>query len=113
MSTLDDINAERDAAMALLDRKIMAANDLKNSGAAGMDPVINALAQQRADIAAQAYAAGLDDPTMAQALAALKSAASEMKTVAGQMILAATFISKVASLGTAAGKVVTALKGGA
>src|SRR6266705_3424950 len=109
MPTLDDINAARDAAIAILDEKIMAANDLKNSGVAGMNPTIAALAQQRAAVAQQAYAAALDDPAMAQALAALKAATAEMNTVAVKMVSATTFIANVASLSTAASKVVSGL----
>ncbi len=111
MAILDDINSQRDAALAILDQKIVAANDLKNNGAAGMDRVIDALAQQRADTAAQAYAAGLDDPTMTAALAALKAATSEMNTVAAVMVSAASFLSNVTKLITAAGKVTATLKG--
>jgi hypothetical protein len=113
MSTLDDINAQRDAAIAILNQKIVAANDLKNGGAGGMDATIDSLADQRATVAGQAYAAALDDPAMAQALAALKTATAEMNTVAAKMVSATTFISNLASLGTAANKVVSALKGSA
>jgi hypothetical protein len=62
-------------------------------------------------IAEQAYTAALDNPTMAQALAALKAATTQMKTVAAKMVSATTFISNVASLGTATNKVLSALKG--
>jgi len=111
MSTLDDILAQRNAAIKLLQRKLEQANNIKNGGAGGMDKVIEALAEQEADVAAQAYTAGLDDPIMAQALARLKAATAEMNTVAARMISATTFISNVASLGTATNKVVAALKG--
>jgi hypothetical protein len=111
MSTLDDINRKRDAALAILDQKLQAANDLRNGGATGMSDTINALAALETQVAEQTYAAGLDDPTMAQALAALTAATTEMNSVAGRMVSATTFISNVASLGTATNKVVTALKG--
>jgi hypothetical protein len=110
MSVIDDINSQRDAALAILSTKLQAANDLKIGGASGMDQTINALVQQQADVAAQAYAKSLDDATTAQALAALKTATTQMSTVAAKMVSATTFISNVASLGTAAGKVVSALK---
>jgi hypothetical protein len=48
---------------------------------------------------------------MAQALARITAATAEMNTVAARMVSAKTFISNVASLGTATNKVVTALKG--
>ena len=110
MSTLDDINRERDAAIEILNQKLLAAADLKNAGAAGMDGTINALATQRAEVAAQAYAAALDDPTMTQALAALKAATAEMNRVAARMVAATTFIANVASLGNATNKVISALR---
>jgi len=110
-TTIDDINAARDAALAILNQKIGDANDLKNGGAAGMDATINALVEQRATVAAQAYAAALDDPTMAQALAAVRAATADMKTVAARMVSATTFITNVAGFLGAADKVVTALKG--
>jgi hypothetical protein len=112
MSTLDDILKQRDAAIEILQQKLEEANDLRNRAAAGMDDIINALVAQQADVAAQAYTAGLDDPTMALALAALKAATTEMNTVAARMVSATTFISNVASLGTAANKVVSTLKEG-
>jgi phage terminase Nu1 subunit (DNA packaging protein) len=111
MSKLDDINARRDAAMALLTAKLEAANDLKINGAAGMDPVIDALAQQRADVAAQAYAGALDDPTTTRALAALTAAAKKMKSTAAVMVSATDFITNVNKLGTAVASLVSALKG--
>jgi hypothetical protein len=94
MSRLDDINRERDAAIAILDRKLQAAYDLRNAGATGIDDAIDALAAQQAEVALQAYEAALDDPTMAAALATLRAA-----------------IANVASLGRATNGVVAALKG--
>ena len=112
MPSLDDINAERDAAMAILDLKAQAANDLKNTGAPGMSETIDALVEQRAAVALQAYEGALDAPALAQALAVLRAATADMNAVAARMISATTFISNLASLGTAANKVVSALKGG-
>jgi hypothetical protein len=111
MSPLNDINAARDAALAVLQQKLDDAIDLRNGGAAGMDATIATLRQQKAAVAEQAYAAALNDPAMAAALAALRAATADMNTVAARMVSATTFISNVASLGTAANKVVTALKG--
>jgi hypothetical protein len=112
MSILDDIQNQRDAAIAILQQKIDEAVYLKNGGAARMDDVIDALMTQQAYVAAENYIAGLDDPTMAQALAALHAATNQMNTVAARMVSAATFITNVASLGTATNKVVSALRGG-
>jgi hypothetical protein len=112
MGILDDINKERDAALAILDQKLQAAGDLKNAGARGMDSTIEELAELEERVAEQAYTAALDNPTMAQALAALRTATTEMKIVAAKMVTATTFIANLASLGTATNKVFTALKSG-
>jgi hypothetical protein len=109
---LDDINKERDAALAILDQKLQAAGDLKNTGAAGMDSTIDALAELEERVAEQAYTAALDNPTMAQALAALRTATAEMNTVAAKMVSATTFIANLASLGTATNKALSALENG-
>lgn len=111
MGILDDINRERDAALAILDQKLRAAGDMKNAGAAGMDSTIDKLAELEERVAEQAYTAALDDPTMDQALAALRAATTQMNTVAAKMVSATTFIANLASFGTATNKVVTALRG--
>ena len=111
MTTLDDILGQRDAAIEILQQKLDEAIDLRDGGAAGMDNTIEALRAQKADVAAQFYTAALDDPTMAQALAALTAATAQMNTVAARMVSATTFISNVASLGTATNRTVLALSG--
>jgi hypothetical protein len=111
MATLADILKQRDDAVAILQQKLQDANDLKNSGAVGMDNTINSLVAKQAEVAAQAYTAGLDDPTMTQALAALTAATTQMKAVAAIMVSVTTFISNVASLVTATNKAISALKG--
>src|SRR4051794_27664043 len=99
MSILDDINKERDAALSILDHKLKAANDLRNAGATGMDNTIEKLAALEEKLAEQTSTAALNDPTMPQALAALKNATTQMKGVAAKMVSATTFINNVASLG--------------
>ena len=111
MSILDDINEERNAALAILDQKLKAANDLRNAGATGMDNTIDELAALEEKIAEQAYIAALDDPTMAQALAALHAATNRMNTVAARMVSATTFITNLVNLRNEANRVVSALKG--
>jgi hypothetical protein len=111
MWRLDDILGQRDAAIEILQQKLDEAIDLRDRGAAGMDGTINALRAQKADVAAQAYTAALDDPTMAQALAALKAATAQMNMVAARMVSATTFISNAASLGTATNRVISVLGG--
>jgi hypothetical protein len=111
MSTLDDILNQRDAAIAILQRKIDEAVDLRDGRTAAMDDVINALVAQQAHLAAQAYIAGLDHPTMARAMAALHAATNQMNTVAARMVSATTFVTNLVNLRSEANKVVSALKG--
>jgi hypothetical protein len=111
MTTVDDIIDQRDVAIAILTKRIVAANDFKNDGAAGMDDKINALEEQKAAAAAQAFEAALDDPAMARALATLKAVTKEMNDVAGKMLSATSFIENFDSFITAANKVILALKG--
>jgi hypothetical protein len=111
MATLAEILAQRDSAIAILQQKVDQANNLRNAGASGMDNLIDDLEEQQAEVAAQAYAAGLDDPTMTEALAALKAATIDMNTVAAKMVSDTTFISNFAGLLGAATKVVSTLKG--
>jgi hypothetical protein len=111
MTTVDDIITQRDAAIAVLRRQIVAANDLKNAGAAGMDERINTLEAQKAAIAAQAYAAALDDPALARALAALTAVTTEMNDVAKKMVTATAFITNFSDLLAAANKLIPVLKG--
>lgn len=111
MPTMKDINEKRDAALQLLLQKLNAANKLRNEGALGLNETIQSLRDQRAAVAAQAYEAGLNDQAMKAALETLKAATSEMNSVAAKMVSPTTFITNVASLGTATNKVVSALKG--
>lgn len=111
MTMIDDILAERDVAVGIITKQMIAANDLKINGAQGMDDKINSLAQQKATIAAQAYTAALSDPAMIQALAALKAATKDMSDVASKMTAATTFISNFNSFLSAANKIVPILQG--
>lgn len=111
MTSIDEILAQRDAASKILTRKMVAANKLKKSGNAGMTAVINDLAEQRAALAAQAYEAALDDPTMAEALAKLKAVTKDMNNVARKMVSATSFIANLSALLGAANKVIPVLKG--
>jgi hypothetical protein len=111
MTTLDEITAQRDAAIAILDDQIVAANRFGNEGAAGMDERINALEDQKEKIAAQAYAAARTAPAMADALAKLRAVTNEMNQVAGNMRTATTFIGNLNGLIATSNKVIPALKG--
>jgi hypothetical protein len=109
MATLEDINKQRDAALNTLDGKIMAANDLANAGAVGLDATINDLTQQKADLAAQAYAGALTDAAFVAALTAIKAATQDLTRVAARMTTATSYIVNVGSLGAAVNHVITAL----
>ena|SRR5215472_4545102 len=111
MTTQADIIAQRDAAIAILNAQIVAANDMRNEGATGMDDKINSLEQQKTAITAQAYQGALDDPAMTQALATLKAATQDMTDVAKNMVSATTFLSNFAGFVAAANKVIPILKG--
>jgi hypothetical protein len=111
MPTIDEIIAQQDAAVAIQDQKIMDAISLKNNGVAGMDAVIHTLMEQRQTIYLAAYTGALNSNEMTKALAVLKAATADMNTVAAKMVSATEFISNVAAFGTAANKVVSALKG--
>ena len=54
--------SQRNVAIKVIEAQMSAAFDMKTAGVSGMDDRINALAQERAKIAAQAYEAGLNDP---------------------------------------------------
>ncbi len=110
MATLDDINAQRDKALTALDGKIMGANDLVNAGASGLDGTIIDLTQQKADLAAQAYAGALTDAAFTAALASIKTATQDLTTVAARMVTATSYISNVGSLSATVNHVITALK---
>ena len=110
MTTVNDIIAQRDVAVGIIVKQIIAANDFKNAGAQGMDDRINTLEQQKEAIAAQAYQAALDDPSMTQALAALKAATQHMNAVASNMVTATTFIANLSGFLTAASKIIPILQ---
>lgn len=110
MATLDDIITQRDKALTTLDGKIVGANDLANSGATGMDSIINDLEQQKADLAAQAYAGALTDAAFAAALASITQATKDLTTVAARMTTATSYIANTGSLGSTVNDVITALK---
>jgi len=111
MTAIHEIISQRDAAITVLDDQIGAANRLRNNGAQGMDEKINALEQKKAEIAAQAYEAALNEPAMAKALATLKAVTDRMNEVAQNMVTATAFIAHFNDLIAASNKVIPALKG--
>ncbi len=106
-----DIDAQKSEAVHILDLKIGEAIGLKNQGDARMSDVIHELMDERTDVYLQAYAGSLESADMAQALAAMKAATTQMNAVAQYLKTAADFIGKTADLLSASGKIVTTLRG--
>ena len=113
MSTIDDIIAEKNKALSIVDQKILDASDLLNAGNAAMDDVIATLQTQRQAILDQALNNALDSTELAAALAVLRAATNRMNDVAARMVKAADFISQIANFGTEANGIVAALRGNA
>lgn len=116
MATMSDIDAQRDAALAILDDKILEARKQRNAGVpaaqeAQLDQAIEDLTEQRQAVFDQAFERALDSDEMDKALAALRAATSNMNKVAAQMTTATSIINNLAALGSAVEKVTTALKG--
>lgn len=116
MATLDDIIAQKKAATAILDDKIMDGITAQNAESdparkAQLAQAVQTLTDQRQTVALQAYQGALGSDEMAQALAALSAATKDMSAAASVMTDATSFLSNLAALTTAAGKVATALKG--
>src|SRR5436190_1826680 len=104
MATIEQINAEKQAAVDLLDKKILEAGGARNAPGLSdakisqLDNVIDDLMAHRDAVFQQAYERAAGSEEMKIALAALKAATAEMNTVAAQMTTAAEFIAKTASL---------------
>lgn len=111
MTKIADILAQRDVAIGILTKSQKAANKAKREGAAGMVAVVNALAAQKAAIAAQAFEGALNDPAMTAALAKLRAITDDMNEVASKMRSATTIIANIDALLTTANKVIPVLTG--
>ena len=116
MATMEDIDTQKDAALAILDAKILDARKQRNAGVppakeAQLDQAIEDLAAQRQAVFDQAFESALNSDEMNRALAALRTATADMSKVAAQMTTATSIIANVAALGSAVDKVMTALKG--
>lgn len=90
MSLIDDIKAERAAAVATIDEKIL------DASTAGLDNVVTQLQAERSKIDKAALTAILAAPNLADALDALKKAIKDMNDVAQNMKTAADFAGKLA-----------------
>lgn len=111
MATIAEINNEKDAAVAILDDRIVEAIRLKNARTPGMDQALHDLMSQRVTVFLQAYVASLESADLQNALAVMQGATADMHQVAAQMIGATNFINKAAEFLGAAQKVAGALKG--
>jgi Mg2+ and Co2+ transporter CorA len=115
VATIADIQAQQQQAVTILDRKIADAIQAQNtapaSQAAQLAQVVQDLQNQRQAVYTQTLAAIQNSADMANALAALSAATTNMNNVAGQMTSATTIINNAAALIGAAGNVVTALSG--
>ncbi len=112
MPSIDEINAAKQAALDILNAKLMDAAALRNQGVPGMAAKVSALEEQRLDLVLQAYEDAMNDLAMARALAALQAATASMKATAAQMTSATAFITHANDLIGGAKAAVSALKGG-
>jgi hypothetical protein len=110
MASIAEIIAERDAAVAILDRKLMDAQGLANAGATGMDAIVDTLLAQRSDVAAAAYAGALGSAELQSALATITAATGDMNAVASKMVTATQFVSNIAAFGGTVAKVLGVLQ---
>jgi hypothetical protein len=112
MATLDDINAEKQAQLDIIDTELLAAAGWRNQGVAGMDAKVQALRDERTALELQDYEAAMDSAALAQALATLQGVTQSMKTTAAKLTSATAFITHVNDLIGDAKGAVSALKGG-
>ena len=118
MATLDDIMAQKKAALAMLDSEIVdgltkknaALDDGQDEQADQLDHRVQGLMDQRQAVLLQAYLGALQSKEMADALNALKAATDDMSAVAQKMKTLTGFINNAADLISAAGEVTKALK---
>jgi hypothetical protein len=116
MAIMSDIDAQRDAALAISDDKILEARKQRNAGVpaaqeAQLDQAIDDLSEQRQAVVDQAFERALDSDGKNKAVVALRAATSDMNRVAAQMTTATTIIDNLTALGSAVERVTTALKG--
>lgn len=113
MATLDQIEAEKNAAVAIVERLIDDASAKASAATtpaeqSRWDDIIDKLNARRAEIFEQAYED--QESEVEAALAALKAATAELNRVAGEMTGATAFINKLANFGSAVDEVIDALK---
>ncbi len=112
MPSLDELNAEKQAALDIVDTQLVAAATLRNTGVPGMAAKVKALRAQRLALALQDYEDAMNAPALARAMAALKAATAAMTDAAARMDAATDVLTAVDDLIAAADQAEAALKGG-
>jgi hypothetical protein len=114
MANINDIQAAKNDALKCAQDEVDGAMDAKNAAtgaqAVAMTGVVNEFSDKRTAILLQQYLGGLDSQKMQDALNAITSATTDMKTVAQNMKDATTYIANAAAFLNAGSKVVSALK---
>ena len=116
MATLQDIENQKNTAVAMVNAKIADAS-AKEAAAASQaeqdqwDGVIEKLNAKRDDIIDQAYEGETSAPEIQQAVDALRAATDELNHVAGQMTKLTSYLSFITALLGAADTVVGILSG--
>lgn len=113
MAHSDDINAQKRTNLQTVNAKLTQALALRSAGNPNMDDTINQLMDDRDALYLADLQAALDSPELAQALAVISSATTDLNTVAANMVNATSFITNVASFGTKVQAVVAAYQGAA
>ena len=102
MTSIDDIEAERDRAARILSGLIHQARAWAQAGKAGLDDKITLLEAKRQAVCECAADQALDGPELDHALAALKKAADALNDAAQRMTDATAFLRHAAELVNAA-----------
>jgi hypothetical protein len=115
MTTLQDIQAEKDAAVAVIQAMIDVATAGANQAKTANEQqqwggVLDQLNRQRDAVLAQAYEDEEKLPEMQAALAELKGATQALNNAAQKMIEVTTFLNNLANVGNAANQAIAALK---
>src|SRR5258708_29961671 len=112
MANQQDTDNAKNNCLACVQDQINAANATADAGtdadSARMIPVLDGLRQKRTDIMAQQYIGSLHSDAMENALSAIVSATTDMKSVAQHMKDVTTFVSNLAAFLGAGSKVLSA-----
>jgi hypothetical protein len=111
MTSIDDINAEQQKAIDILNAQLGYAVGQRNLGVPGMDGKVQALQTQILSLEDQAYEDAETSEQMKQALATMQAGTAAMTTTAAQMTSATAFLNKFGDLIGGAQQVIKGLKG--